>query len=273
MEMKHMKFWQVDAFTRELFSGNPAAVFIFDEEPDQALMMKIAREMNLSETAFVMMGSEMKIRWFTPNTEVNLCGHATLSAAHILWQEELITEDRITFQTRSGALSVSRATEGYTLDLPLQPSIEKPDYAIQVSQLVNQPPDFIGSNGEDCMVAIANDSDVLSFIPDFGKISAFPERGFLLTAPDSSGKYDYIYRAFFPKLNVPEDPVTGSANTCLALYWAKRLNKSKLSARQVSERGGDLILDVRSKRVLITGQAVTVFEGEMPMPFKRKAQL
>lgn len=264
-----MKFWQVDAFTSEIFTGNPAAVFIFTEEPEKAFMMKIAHEMNLSETAFVIIGPEMRIRWFTPNTEVNLCGHATLSAAHILWQQEIIAEEKITFQSKSGALSVSKSGNSYTLDFPLQPAIEKPEYTNQVTQLIHHPADFIGSNGEDFLVVIANDANVFSFAPDFDKISAFPERGFLLTAHDSSGHYDYIYRAFFPKLDVPEDPVTGSANTCLAPYWAKRLNKTKLLARQVSDRGGDLSLEVGDDRVQITGQAITVFEGNINIPSEK----
>lgn len=257
-----MKFWQVDAFTKEVFGGNPAAVFIFDHEPQRELMRKVASEMNLSETAFVILGSEMKIKWFTPNAEVNLCGHATLSAAHILWQEGLVTDEKLVFQSNSGSLTVTKAAEGYTLDFPLQPPVDKPEYENHVEGILDLVPEYIGSNGEDCM-AVVDDATVRAYSPEFGKISALQERGFLLTAQDSSGQYDYIYRGFFPKLDVPEDPVTGSANTCLAPYWAKRLNKTKLSARQVSERGGDLIVEVDGDRVLITGHAVTVFEGQL----------
>jgi PhzF family phenazine biosynthesis protein len=262
MEETVMKFWQVDAFTNEVFGGNPAAVFIFDHEPQYELMIKVACEMNLSETAFVIMGEELKIRWFTPNTEVNLCGHATLAAAHILWQEDLTKSDKLVFQSKSGSLIVTRAEEGYTLDFPLQPPSKKPEYEDQVSEILGLIPEYIGSNGEDCM-AVVDDATLRAFSPDFNKISALAERGFLLTAQDSSGRYDYIYRGFFPKLNVPEDPVTGSANTCLAPYWTKQLNKSKLSAQQVSKRGGNLIIEVFKERVLITGSAVTVFEGQM----------
>jgi PhzF family phenazine biosynthesis protein len=258
-----MKFWQVDAFTSELFSGNPAAVFICRKEPSDAFMVKIAREMNLSETAFVIRGDEWKIRWFTPNLEVNLCGHATLSAAHILWQENRIDSDKIVFQSRSGPLSVLKGETGYTLDFPLQPPVEKKEYAEQLTELLGIAPEYIGSNGEDCMAVVLDDAIVHSFTPDYSKISAVPERGFLLTAVDRSGEFDYIYRGFFPKLDVPEDPVTGSANTCLAAYFAKKLGKHKLRARQISERGGNLTLEVRADRVLITGNAVTVFEGMM----------
>ncbi|MBX9744341.1 MAG: PhzF family phenazine biosynthesis protein [Chlamydiales bacterium] len=258
-----MKFWQVDAFTNKIFSGNPAAVFIFDREPPTDLMLKIAREMNLSETAFVIKGVHLKIRWFTPNSEVNLCGHATLSAAHILWQEGLIENNKIIFQSRSGPLTVTKNANGYTLDFPLQPPREKSEYADQMFQLLGSNPEYIGSNGEDCMAVVSDDSIVHLFSPDHQKISAFNERGFLLTAQDKSGEFDYIYRGFFPKLNVPEDPVTGSANTCLAAYWSSKLNKKKLKARQVSERGGTLDVEVLHNRVMITGEAVTVFTGLM----------
>lgn len=258
-----MIFWQVDAFTNKIFSGNPAAVFIFDEEPSVELMMEIAKEMNLSETAFVIKGSELKIRWFTPNSEVNLCGHATLSAAHILWKERLEENCKIVFKSRSGPLTITRNKRGYTLDFPLQPPVERKEYADQITQIIGLAPEYIGSNGEDCMAVVSNDETVRSFSPDYQKICALFERGFLLTAKDKSGEFDYIYRGFFPKLDVPEDPVTGSANTCLAAYWSKKLNKQHLKARQVSERGGTLEIEVLPDRVLITGEAVTVFKGEM----------
>lgn len=257
-----MNFWQVDAFTNEIFSGNPAAVFIFEQEPSDDLMMKLAREMNLSETAFVIQGADLKIRWFTPNAEVNLCGHATLSAAHVLWQEGLI-DNTIVFQSRSGPLTVSKNTNGYTLDFPSQPPFEKKEYLDQITQILGLAPDFIGSNGEDCMAVVSNDEIVRAFSPNYQKICALTERGFLLTAQDQSGEFDYIYRGFFPKLDVPEDPVTGSANTCLAPYWFRRLNKQRLKARQVSERGGTLDIEILQDRVLITGEAVTVFKGVM----------
>lgn len=257
-----MKFWQVDAFTNKIFSGNPAAVFIFDHDPEYELMMNIAREMNLSETAFVIKGPEMKIRWFTPNSEVNLCGHATLAAAHILWQQAQRSDNILTFQSRSGPLTVTKHQTDYTLDFPLQPPSNKAEYKNLMTEILGLVPKYIGSNGEDCM-AVVDDVTLRTYSPNFEKITTLIERGFLLTAEDSSGQYDYIYRSFFPKLNIPEDPVTGSANTCLAAYWAKRLNKTKLSARQLSERGGNLTAEVSGERVLITGTAITVFEGEM----------
>lgn len=258
-----INFWQVDAFTNKIFTGNPAAVFVFEKMPETDLMMKIAKEMNLSETAFVIKDKYLTIRWFTPTSEVNLCGHATLSAAHILWQEKMVNEDKIVLQSKSGPLSVTKNGSGYTLDFPLQPPVEK-DYTHHVYQLgLALAEEYIGSNGEDCMVVVSDDIIVRQYSPNYQKISDLPERGFLLTAKDSSGKFDYIYRSFFSKLGIPEDPVTGSANTCLADYWSKRLDKTKLKAYQASERGGTLDIEVVNDRVLITGEAVTVFKGMM----------
>ena len=257
-----MKFWQVDAFTTEIFQGNPAGVFIFEEEPSADLMQNIAMEMNLSETAFVIKNPDLTIRWFTPKAEVNLCGHATLSSAHILWENEIIQEQIIQFQSKSGHISVRRNNKGYTLDFPLQPPKEVLKDTRLINELVGFNTEYIGSNTEDCMVVVSDASFIYSFSPDFDKICSLDERGFLLTAQDPSGKFDYIYRGFFPKLNVPEDPVTGSANTCLAAYWAKKLNKNILKARQVSERGGSLDIEVSGNRVFISGKAVTVIEGE-----------
>lgn len=259
----NMKFWQVDAFTGEIFSGNPAAVFIFEQEPSTDLMLKIASEMNLSETAFVIKNPELEIRWFTPSKEVDLCGHATLSAAHILWQEQIMGGDAMVFKSRSGAIRVMKNQNGYTLDFPLQPPTERREYTDHIFQMLGMAPLYIGSNGHDCMAVVADDRFVHSFSPDHQKIGGLVESGFLLTAQDRSGEVDYIYRGFFPKLGIPEDPVTGSANTCLAAYWSQILSKQKLKARQVSERGGLLDLRVLPGRILITGEAVTVFRGVM----------
>jgi len=260
-----MIFWQVDAFTDTIFKGNPAAVFLFDSAPEKAVMQKIAREMNLSETAFVIANPQLTIRWFTPNSEVDLCGHATLSAAHILWSEGVIDGDEIEFRSRSGRLAVYKAYAGYTLDFPAQPAADKPAYAEQVQDILGYQPVYIGSNGHDCMAVVESTEQVHRFQPDYPKIAALPDRGFLITAQDESEESTYIYRAFFPKLDVPEDPVTGSANTCLAPYWGRQMQTSMMRAEQVSERGGDLYLALFEDRVLITGQAVTVFAGQLQL--------
>ncbi|MDF2549150.1 MAG: phenazine biosynthesis protein PhzF family [Chlamydiales bacterium] len=267
-----MQFWQVDAFTDQVFCGNPAAVFLFEKPPLEEVMQKIANEMNLSETVFVIREREYfekdlwTIRWFTPSVEVDLCGHATLAAAHILWQEGVARGEQISFQSKSGLLSVTRSKDSYTLNFPLQPPVSKvndPLYQARAMDLLGLLPEYIGTNGGDCIFVLKDAASVSSFIPDPQKIAAFEERGLLLTAQSLSSPYDYIYRAFFPKLDVLEDPVTGSANTSLAPYWAEKLKKEKLFARQVSSRGGDLTLEVAKERVLITGKAITVFRAEM----------
>lgn len=260
-----MKFWQVDAFTDKPFTGNPAAVFILKEDFSDELKQKIAREMNLSETAFVTWGTQTsEIRWFTPNAEVNLCGHATLAAAHILWTQGFFAGEQLSFQSKSGPLSVMKKADAYyTLDFPTQPAEAKPDYESLIQEIIGQKPIYVGSNGEDCMAVVDRSEFVRQVCPNLEKIKELPERGFLLTAQDSQGEFDYIYKAFFPKLDVPEDPVTGSANTALAPYWAHVLKKNKLRAYQASQRGGELLLEIIPQRVLITGQAITIFEGNL----------
>ncbi|MCH9612114.1 MAG: putative isomerase YddE [Chlamydiia bacterium] len=256
-----MKFWQVDAFTDQVFGGNPAVVFVVDVMPDEGLMQKIANEMNVSETAFVILGEVWTIRWFTPNSEVKLCGHATLAAAHVLWEQGIAKGDEVTLASLSGPLTIRRGEDGYTMDFPLQPASEKVDGRDLIEEMVGAPLSYLGSNDHDCMAVIEDGEKLFSFVPDFGLISQLDDRGFLLTAPDPSGQFDYICRAFFPKLDVLEDPVTGSANTCLAEYWSRRLGNKHLRAKQVSLRGGILDLEVDDARILITGRAVTVFEG------------
>jgi PhzF family phenazine biosynthesis protein len=260
-----MKFWQVDAFTNKIFRGNPAAVFIFDDNPEDSLLQNIATEMNVSETAFVIGNDSLIIRWFTPQKEVNLCGHATLAAAHILWENNIFSDNQIVFQSKSGPLIVSKSGSEYTLDFPSQVAIEKKEYHELVHEIIGIAPEFVGSNGEDCMVVVKDDHVLRNLSPDYRKICMLEERGLIVTSKDTSGKYDYVYRAFFPKLSVPEDPVTGSANTCLAPYWSKYSLNQKLEAAQLSQRGGTLRVEVEENRVLISGEAITVIEGEMTL--------
>lgn len=259
-----MKFWQVDSFTKEIFRGNPAGVFVLSDELGDSQLKLLAREMNLSETAFVIKdGSSWHLRWFTPNAEVDLCGHATLATAHVLWEQGLETGSEICFNTRSGKLHAARSGIEISLDFPQQPA-----HPVQLgldleTLLPHGDAGFVGSNGHDFVAVLNSAQAVANFAPDMGAISALRERGFLVTAPASEAGYDYVYRAFFPKLNIPEDPVTGSANTALAPLWAERLGKTRLRARQLSERGGELEVCVEGDRVKISGSAVTVFEGVM----------
>ena len=257
-----MKFWQVDSFTQTPFRGNPAAVFVLDTPMSESLMREIAREMNLSETAFVIRTGEIwNLRWLTPNSEVDLCGHATLATAHILWSKGFALNDTIQFSTRSGVLTASRNGGGITLNFPLQPPRPLEPFSEPLG--TGGLPIYCGSNGNDAVAILNSEQEVRAFVPDMQAIQRLPERGFLITAPSSDPRFDYVYRAFFPKLQVPEDPVTGSANTLLAPLWAERLGKSTLVAYQASERGGELRVAVEGDRVAITGSCVTVFEGDL----------
>lgn len=221
-------------------------------------------ELNLSETAFVLLRDKQnEIRWFTPNSEVKLCGHATIAASHILWKENFITKDKIDLNSLSGTISVTKEKSFYTLNFPTQAPIEKNNYSEAIKDILGIDPIFIGSNNHDCVAIVEDEDFVRSFVPDYSKIKKLEERGFLLSAASKSKKYDYIYRGFFPKLSVPEDPVTGSANTLLIPYWSKVLNKNKLKAYQSSKRGGELALENKGERVLISGEAYTAASGEL----------
>ena len=262
-----MKFWQVDSFTKNIFSGNPAAVFCLKTggDIDEATMQKLATEMNLSETVLVWpQQDKWQIRWFTPGAEVDLCGHATLAAAHILWEQNLCNKNEIQFFShRSGSLSATKCDGKIWLNFPQQSAIEKQfcENAKQLSK--GQSIKYFGSNSHDAVMVFDDESKVLEYQPDYQLIQQLPERGFIVTAQSKSSRYDYIYRAFFPKLGLQEDPVTGSANTLLAPYWGKVLDKKVMSAYQASARGGDLLLALEEDRVLIGGHAVTVFEGNL----------
>ncbi|MCB0332356.1 MAG: PhzF family phenazine biosynthesis protein [Bdellovibrionales bacterium] len=259
-----MKFWQVDSFTNQPFCGNPAAVLFLTEDLSDETKQNIALEMSVSETAFVLQqGDSLSLRWFTPNAEVDLCGHATLAAAHVLWSEGLFTDNHLTFQSKSGPLHVSRTPSGYTLDFPLQSPTETPKQRELLGEILGTPPLYVGSNSHDCVAVVESEERLRSLTPNFELIKELPERGLLVTARSANPAYDYIYRGFFPKLDIPEDPVTGSANTLLAPYWANKLGKTSLKAYQASARGGELSVEVSGERVLISGSAVTTLRGEI----------
>ncbi len=257
-----MKFWQVDSFTNSVFKGNPACVYVVDEVLSDFVMQNIAAEMNVSETSFVkeVDKNRFHIRWFTPGSEVDLCGHATLAAAHILFSEGFSTENEIFFDSKSGPLSAKRSGSDIYLDFPAQPAKEEPVDALTAS-IVGFNPDFVGDSVRDRLVLFPTEESVVGFKPDFLAISQLSKEGFLITAQSDDPRYDYIYRGFFPKLKVNEDPVTGSANTVLAPFWASRLGKSDLKAFQASTRTGELSLSLAGDRVQIGGQAVTSFTG------------
>jgi len=259
-----MKVYQVDAFADRLFSGNPAAVCIVTDAIDDHLMQQIAMEMNLSETAFLQKkDAGFDLRWFTPTTEVDLCGHATLASAHVLWESGLLPKDTTaTFHTRSGVLKATHATEGITLDFPAQPP-EETDAPPALIDSLNAQPVYAGYNGTDYLFVVEDEDTVLSLTPDFRQMREVDMRGVIVTAPSNNPGIAFMSRFFAPAAGVDEDPVTGSAHCCLGPYWSQQLGKTTMQAHQASRRGGKLQVTLKNNRILLTGNAITVLEGQL----------
>lgn len=252
-----MQIWIVDAFTDQLYKGNPAAVALVDEFPEKEICLKIAAEMNLSETAFVkkLGNNHFQIRWFSPKVEVKLCGHATLASAHILHQKGEAQGSEILFDSLSGPLKVYISSRSYTLDFPLQKTGEKLDISFPNSlQTVKACDDII--------VELENEEKVKNYIPNFLELEKMECHAVILTSR-GKGRYDFVSRFFAPKVGINEDPVTGSAHCKLAHYWSQKLNKTRFLAYQASPRGGEIHIEVHGDRVHLTGQAVTVLEGRL----------
>jgi PhzF family phenazine biosynthesis protein len=262
---KRMKIHQVDAFTGELFHGNPAAVCIPDEWPGDETMQKIGTENNLSETAFaVKKGDAYGIRWFTPAVEVELCGHATLATAHVLYSHYNYPSGEIIFETRfRGKLKVTREGEYLVLDFPAD-TIEKAELPGGLAKALGCRPQEVYMGTTDYLLIYPSRQDIESIYPDFRALSELDVRGLIVSAPGT--ETDFVSRFFAPGSGIDEDPVTGSAHTTLTPYWSRRLGKQTLTARQVSSRGGDLVCEMRGDRVLIKGKAVTYMEGEIRYP-------
>lgn len=257
-----MQFWIVDSFTATPYAGNPAGVIIVDEFPSDRGCQNMASEINLSETAFIKpLGKDhYHLRWFTPGTEVKLCGHATLAAGHILFQQQAMKGDEITFESLSGLLRVLKSADGLTLDFPLQstgPDVDKAYFSKIVGVDIVSAVQAL----DDVIIELATESLVRSFKPNIEKINQVDCRGLIITAKGDD-EYDFVSRFFAPRVGVDEDPVTGSAHCKLADYWQKKLNKNEFHAYQASKRGGDLKLNIKGERVYITGQAVTISRGE-----------
>ncbi|MBL4803951.1 MAG: PhzF family phenazine biosynthesis protein [Alphaproteobacteria bacterium] len=256
-----LDIYQADAFTSKVFGGNPAALVPLDEWlPDQTLL-NIAIENNLSETAFtVPQGDKYHLRWFTPGGEVQLCGHATLATAYIMFEELDYEGDVITFSTLSGDLFVHKTNIGLMMDFPIweREEIDTPEYVIKA--FGKEPIAYF--KGNDDMAVFDDPTFIRRLQPDLSALKDGNARGVLVTAPGDE-HYDFISRAFFPKLCIDEDPVTGSAHCILTPYWAQRLNKNKLVAHQASKRGGDLLCELKGDRVEITGQAAMYMKGEI----------
>ena len=254
--------YQVDAFTDQIFSGNPAAVCPLDFWPSDELLQNIAAENNLSETAFIRKKDHFfEIRWFTPKSEVELCGHATLAAAHVLFNHLHFRGDHLIFNSvYSGKLEVIRAEDLLTLDFPvdrIEPALP-PEYLFEA--LGNRPME-IWKGKTDLLLYYQSQEDIEEITPDYTLLQKIGTRGVIVTAPGYD--CDFVSRFFAPNFGINEDPVTGSAHTTLVPFWAHRLNKLKFEARQLSARGGFLECALRGDRVLISGRAVTYLSGSI----------
>jgi len=257
-----IKIYQVDAFTSKVFKGNPAAVCLLDRWIGDSVMQQISAENNLSETAFLVRSAEyVEIRWFTPVAEVDLCGHATLAAAHVLFTEGIIGTERIEFRSnRSGILPVERRGEELILDFPLD-TLEEVTAPRDILEALKRPPLKTFRGRSDYMFIYASQSEVEQLKPDFESLKKLGSRGVIVTS--LGNRVHFVSRFFAPGVGINEDPVTGSAHTTLAAYWAKVLDKKKLKARQLSNRGGEISCEVKGDRVRISGNAVTYLRGEI----------
>lgn len=252
--------YQVDAFAEKRFEGNPAAVCPLDQWLPDDVMQSVAMENNLSETAFyVPTPTGYHIRWFTPAHEVDLCGHATLASAHVLFDQLGTEENTIEFQSRSGVLTVARKDDRLVMDFPSQPPVacEIPDAVFQAFS--KRPEGCLRS--EDYLVIFEDEAVILSLEPKMDALCELDLRGVIVTAP--SDRYDFVCRFFGPKVGINEDPVTGSAFTQLAPYWASRMGKARFFAKQISARGGEVTCELVGERVLISGKAVIYLEGRI----------
>jgi PhzF family phenazine biosynthesis protein len=259
---------QIDAFTDRAFSGNPAAVCLMDTYPKAIEMQSLAREMNLSETAFLKRGNrEYELRWFTPTVEVDLCGHATLASAHYLWSEGKEDEEReLSFRTRSGLLKAKRNRSWIEMDFPAQLAREA-EPAGGLIEALGVKPRFIGRSESDWLVELATEEEVRGLHPDLTRLAAVGGRGVICTSTSASQSHDFVSRFFGPAVGVDEDPVTGSAHCCLAPFWAAKLGRTELVGYQASSRGGTVRVRLRGDRVILGGQAVTVMRGRLTVPW------
>lgn len=255
---------QVDAFTDQPFRGNPAAVCVLDAAREERWMQDVAREMNLAETAFLHREADgFRLRWFTPTLEVDLCGHATLASAHVLWEDGILApEETARFYTRGGVLNATRKPDGWIeLDFPSMPprAIVHPPALVRA---LGVRPVYVGQSRFDYLVEVDDAEQVRRLTPDLALLKALPVRGVIVTAA-APERYDFVSRFFAPQSGIDEDPVTGSAHCCLGPYWQERLDRSSFHAYQASARGGVVRVQVRGDRVLLGGQAITVLRGEL----------
>jgi PhzF family phenazine biosynthesis protein len=259
-----LPLFQVDAFSQRPFAGNPAAVCLLNEPGDPLWMQQVAREMNLSETAFLYrQDNGYSLRWFTPAVEVALCGHATLASAHILWEQGYLPADaQACFHTQSGLLRATRNNEWIELDFPAKPE-EPVDDVPGLARALGITPLYMGMSQFDCLVEVESEASLRALQPDLVHLAAIEVRGVIVTSRASTPGYDFVSRFFAPGVGVPEDPVTGSAHCVLGPFWSKRLSRERLTGYQASARGGVVRVQLDGARVRLGGQAITVMRGEL----------
>lgn len=266
--MASLEMFQIDAFTDRPFAGNPAAVCLLREPREADFMQRVALEMNLSETAFLVRRPRSEegydLRWFTPQTEVELCGHATLASAHVLWETgRLAAEEPARFHTASGLLTAELRDGWIRMDFPAKPVEEVAEPPAALVEAMGIEPLFVGRNRFDYLLELPSEEAVRAVTPDLRLLRSVPARGAIVTARSASGPYDIVSRFFAPGAGVDEDPVTGSAHCCLGPFWSARLGKPEIFAYQASARGGSLRVLTRGERVDLIGRAVTVLVGRL----------
>lgn len=257
--------FQVDSFTKEPFKGNPAGVCLFTGEPDPEWMQNVAAEMNLSETAFVRRRGDgsFELRWFTPTCEVDLCGHATLAAAHVLWESKILESGQAAqFLSRSGALTAVAIGEFIQLDFPALPS--EPAKAVKtLERALGASPVAVVKHRFGSLVEVESADVVRKLEPKLPALAKVAGDTHIVTAKSDTPEYDFVSRVFCPRIGIDEDPVTGVAHCCLGPYWMGKTGKEDFNAFQASKRGGSMIVRVRGERVKLEGQAVTVIRGQI----------
>ncbi|GAA3091009.1 PhzF family phenazine biosynthesis protein [Streptosporangium carneum] len=261
-----MHIYTVDSFTDQFFKGNPAGVCLLDNAVPDAWMQSLAAEMRHSETSFLLSGATddepYSLRWFTPAVEVELCGHATLATAHVLYSTRSVPET-LRFATKSGILSTNRDETGLiSMDFPAKvlEEVSPPEGLVDA---LGVEPRWVGKNEWDYLVEVESEETVRTVSPDFRALEAVDARGIIVTAQASQPGADYVSRFFAPRVGIPEDPVTGSAHCALAPYWSDRLGPETLVGAQISQRGGLVRTTIRGDRVELAGRAVTVLSGKL----------
>ena len=260
-----IKTFTVDAFTDKMFSGNPAAVCLLENDIEDNLKQSIAAEMNLSETAFVKkLNDGFSLRWFTPTSEVELCGHATLASAHILWQEGILKpdEEAVFHTVFKGKLTAKKSGDEIELNFPVNIPVQSEDNP-ELEKALGVKPVRLFTTDHHYLVELNSIGELKNVSPDFELLEKLEKYGTILTCGSGNKDHDFISRFFAPAKGVKEDPVTGSAHCVLAPYWNSKLNKKTMKAFQASERGGDLTVTMEGDRVLIAGKAVTILKGNL----------